>query len=96
MEQERTISGVMQTPKRKFSNNAERERLPDAWKMTKSKGDHVLTAACEVWGVEIGWKLRLMIDRHGLQMSSSCRCGREMVDRGDEWRRAMLEQGWTA
>lgn len=62
MEQERTISRVMQTPKRAFWNNAEPERLPDAWKMTKPKGDHVLTAACEVWGVEIGWKLRLMIE----------------------------------
>ena len=35
--------------KREFWNNAEPERLPDAWKMTKAKGDHVLTAVCEVW-----------------------------------------------
>ncbi len=64
--------------------NGELERLPDAWRMTKAKGDHTLTAVCEVWAVEMGWDLRLQIDGHGLQMSSLCRSGREMVDRADE------------
>ena len=59
-------------PRREFSNNAEPERLPDAWRMTKVKGDHTMTAVCEVWAVELGWDLRLIIDRHGLQMSSLC------------------------
>ena len=77
MEQERAISGVMQTRKREFWNTAEPERLPDAWRMTKVKGDHVLTAWCGVWAVEMGWELRLMIDNHGLQMSSLSRSGRE-------------------
>jgi hypothetical protein len=48
-------------------------RLPDQWPMTKTKGDHTMTAVCEVWAVELGWDLRLMIDGHGLQMSSLCR-----------------------
>jgi hypothetical protein len=39
----------MQVPKREFWNNAEPERLPDAWRMTKQKSDQVLTAVCEVW-----------------------------------------------
>jgi hypothetical protein len=43
--------------------------------MTKVKGDHTMTAVCEVWAVELGWDLRLMIDGHGLQMSSLCRSG---------------------
>lgn len=60
----------MQVPKRGFWNNAEPERLPDAWRMTKQKGDQVLTAVCEVWAVEMGWELRLMTDGHGLQLSS--------------------------
>ena len=63
--------------------------------MTKAKGDHVLTAVCEVWAVEMGWELRLMIDGHGLQLSSLCRSGREMVDRAEEWRTAMIEKGWS-
>jgi hypothetical protein len=42
----------------------------------------------------MGWKLRLMIDNHGLQMSSRYRSGREMVDRADEWRAAMIAAGW--
>ena len=75
----------MQAPKREFWNNAEPERLPDAWRMTKAKDDHVLTAVCGVWAVEMGWDLRLMIDGHGLQMSSLCRSGRQMVHRFNEW-----------
>ena len=55
-----------------------------------------MTAVCEVWAVELGWELRLQIDRHGLQMSSLCRSGREMVDRADEWKAAMLEKDWRS
>lgn len=54
-----------------------------------------MTAVCEVWAVEMSWDLRLMIDGHGLQMSSLCRSGREMVDRADEWKAAMVEKGWS-
>jgi hypothetical protein len=86
---------AMPVPKREFWNNANPERLPDAWRMTKVKGDRTMTAVCEVWAVELGWDLRLMIDGHGVQMSSLCRSGREMVDRSDEWKAAMIEKGWT-
>jgi hypothetical protein len=82
-------------PKRQFWNNAEPERLPDQWRMTKVKGDDTMTALCEVWAVEMGWDLRLMIDGHALQLSSLCRSGPEMVERADEWRAAMVEKGWS-
>ena len=36
-----------------------------------------------------------MIDGHGLQLSSLCLSGREMVDRADEWKAAMIEKGWS-
>jgi hypothetical protein len=32
-----TISAGMQVPRREFWNNGEPERLPDAWRMTRSK-----------------------------------------------------------
>ena len=80
------------TTRREFWNNADPERLPDAWRMTKAKGDHTMTAVCEVWAVEMGWDLRLMIDGRGLQLSSLCR---SMVDRADEWKAAMIEKGWS-
>jgi hypothetical protein len=54
-------------PKRLFWNNAQPERLPDAWRLTKVKGDHAMTAICEVWAVELGWDLRLTIDCRGLR-----------------------------
>ena len=38
-------------------------------------------AVCEVWAVEMGWDLRLMIDGHGLQLYPLCRSGQEMVER---------------
>ena len=82
----------MQTRKREFWNNAEPERPPDAWRLTKVKGDHTLTAVCECWAVELGWDPRLMIDSHNLQMSSLGRCGRELVDRADEWKAGMVEK----
>ena len=49
-------------------------------------------AKCGLW---MGWDLRLMIDGHGLQLSSLCRSGQEMVERSDEWRAAMIEKGWS-
>ena len=84
---------MMQVRKREYWNNTEAERLPDAWRMTKVQDDHILTAVCEVWAVELGWDLRLQIDGRGLQMAALCRSSREMVDRAEEWR-AMLEKGW--
>ena len=36
-----------------------------------------------------------MIDGRGLQLSSLCRSGREMVDRADEWKASMVEKGWS-
>jgi hypothetical protein len=62
--------------------------------MTKVKDDHTMTAVCEVRAVELGWDVRLMIDGHGLPMSSRCRSGWEMVDRANEWRAAIVERGW--
>ena len=84
---------MLQVRKREFWNNAEAERLPDAWRMTKVQDDHILTAICEVWAVEMGWDVRLQIEGRGLQMAAFCRSSREMVDRAEEWR-AMLEKGW--
>jgi len=85
----------MQVPKREFWNNAEPERLPDQWRMTKAKGDPTMTAVCEVWTHEMGWELRLQVDGQGLLMSSLTRSGAEMLTRVEEWHRAMLEKGWA-
>jgi hypothetical protein len=45
--------------------NGPPERLPDAFRMTKQKGDRVLSAVCETWSHPFGWELRLEIDGHG-------------------------------
>jgi hypothetical protein len=72
------------------------ERLPDAFRVTKPKGDRLLSAVCETWSHPFGWELRLMIDRYGLQTSSVVRSAREMMTTVEEWHRAMLEKGWTS
>jgi hypothetical protein len=82
------------TTRREFWNG-DPERLPDGFTVTKSKGDHVLTAVCEVWTHPFGWELRLQVDREGLLMSSVTRSGAEMLTRVEEWHCAMLEKGWV-
>ena len=85
----------MNVPRREFWNNAQPERLADAWRLSKTKGTRTFTTVCECWIVELGWDLRLMIDGHGLRLASLCRSDREMADRAEEWQRAIIEKGWT-
>jgi hypothetical protein len=80
--------------KRRFWNG-DPERLLDGFTLRKRKGDHAVTAVCEVWTHPFGWELRLQVDGHGLMMSSMARSGEEMLARVEEWRAAMLEKGWT-
>jgi hypothetical protein len=70
------------------------ERLPDGFRMTKPKGDHTLTASCEVWTNPVGLELRLMIDGHSTQIASVVRSAAEMHDTLEQRRAAMLEKGW--
>jgi hypothetical protein len=81
------------TTRREFWNG-DPERLPDAFRVTKPKGDHVLSAVCETWSRPFGWELRLQIDGHGLQMSFVVRSAGEMLRTVEEWQTAMLEKGW--
>src|SRR3954471_13339684 len=73
-----------QVPKREFWNNAEPERLPDAWTLTKVKGDRTLTAVCQVWAVELGWNVRVVVEASIIH-SSLCRSGAEMIERAEFW-----------
>jgi hypothetical protein len=57
---------VTTTTSRREFWNGDPERLPDGFTVTKTKGDHVLTAVCEVWTHPLGWELRLQVDREGL------------------------------
>jgi hypothetical protein len=84
----------MPTNQRRFWNG-DPERLPDGFTVTKAKDDRSLRAVCEVWTHQFGWELRIQIDGHGLMMSSVAKSGGEMIERVEEWHRAMLEKGWT-
>jgi hypothetical protein len=84
----------MQVLQREFWNGPP-ERLPDAFTLSKRKGDATLNAACETWTHPFGWELRLMIEGHGLQMSSVVRSAEEMLATVDTWKAAMIEKGWS-
>jgi hypothetical protein len=65
--------------------NGDPERLPDAFRMTKPKGERTIAATCEVHTHQFGRELRLMIDGHGLQMSSVVRSADEMLTTVEKW-----------
>ena len=75
--------------------NGLQECLPDVFRMTKPKGDHALSAVCELWTHPFGFELRLQIDGHGLQMTTVLRSAPEVVKTVEAWRAAMLAKGWT-
>lgn len=82
---------VLQRP---FWNDAP-ERGPDAFRLTKRKGERIIAAACQTWTHPFGWELRLEIEGHGLQMSAVVRSGQERSETADRWKAAMLEKGWS-
>jgi hypothetical protein len=71
------------------------ERLPDGFTMTKPEGAHIHVAVCEAWTHPFGWETRLMIDDHGMQMTSVVQSAAEMLKMVEEWRSAMVEKGWS-
>ena len=70
------------------------ERVSDGFNMVKAWHGRTLTATCEMWTHELGWKLRLLIDGHDLQMTRVVRSSVEMLTTVDEWRADMAEFGW--
>jgi hypothetical protein len=75
--------------------NGTPERLPDAFALTKTKGETTLTGVCEVWTDKFGWEMRLMIDDgNGMLVSSVVRSPKDLRDKIAAWRSAMIEKGW--
>ena len=70
------------------------ERIADGFNMVKGFGARTLTATCETWTHQLGWKLQLLIDGHDLHMTRVVRSVGEMVTTIDEWRTDMAEFGW--
>ncbi len=74
--------------------NGPPERLSDAFRLMKQKGERTAAAVCEVWSHPFGWELRLEVDGRGLQMSSVVQSAAEMVETAEQWKAAMIEKGW--
>jgi hypothetical protein len=70
-------------------------RLPQGFRLTKSNGDHGISAVCEVWSHPDGWELRMVIDGHDLLLATVEGSVPKMLARVEKWRAAMVEKGWT-
>ena len=82
--------------KKRAGWNGPSERLPDAFWMSKQKGERTIAAVCEVWTHPFGWELRLIIGGPRMQMTSVVQSDREMHATVETWKAAMLEKGWHA
>jgi hypothetical protein len=51
-------------------------------------------ARCALWSHEFGWELRLMLGG-SLIRSQVCREAPEIYAAADEWKSAMVAQGWS-
>jgi hypothetical protein len=70
------------------------QRLPQGFRLTKPIGDHPISAALEVWSHRDGWELRMVIDGHGLLLSTVERSVPKVIARVEHWEAVMLRNGW--
>ena len=71
------------------------KRLAVGFTMTKPEGLHAHVAVCEVWTTPGGWELRLIMDGHGMPITTVVRSIDEMRALVGAWRVALLEAGWS-
>jgi hypothetical protein len=75
--------------------NGQPTYLGDLFRVSKTRGEKPLAAACKLWPHNLGWEVRLEI--HGdLQRSEVFRSQDDVLTAGEQWQRAMVEKGWTS
>jgi len=67
--------------------------LGDLFRVTKTRGDKQLEAACRLWTHQLGWEVRLEINGD-LQRSEVFRSQDDVLTAGETWKAAMIEKGW--
>jgi hypothetical protein len=68
--------------------------LGEGWRLHKQVCGRARQAVCELWSHQLGWELRLVIDGGELTRSQVCRSNDEILDTQEQWRAAMVGQGW--
>lgn len=66
----------------------------DAIRMAKGIGGQERQAVGELWSHQLGWEIRLFIDREW-HRSKVCRSQEEVFTTINEWKAALVEKGWT-
>jgi hypothetical protein len=70
------------------------EWLFEAFRVTKQENRETLTAVCEVWSCVVGWRLRLVVDGHGLNRSTVEYASSAVSATRDLWLADLLKEGW--
>ena len=67
--------------------------MGDLFRLTKNP----LEAGAALFSHQFGWEVRLLVGRQfEVVQSQVCRTQDEVLTTGEEWKAAMLEQGWSA
>ena len=69
-------------------------RLPVGFTMTKPEGVNTHVAVCEVWTKPGGWELRLIMDGHGLPITTVVQSPDEIRTLTESWKAALRDMGW--
>ena len=83
----------MQTPQREFWTGRP-VSLGEAWRLHKVQCGPAKEAICELFTHEFGHELRLTASGE-LIASQVCRNNEQILTTQEQWKKAMVEKGWT-
>ena len=64
------------------------------YRLSKTRGDKMLTTVCKLWTHALGWEVRLEINGE-LQRSEVFRSQDDVLTAGETWKAAIVEKGWS-
>jgi len=70
-------------------------REPDAFVLHKSRCGYAVEAVCEVWAVDGGWRLAVVISDAGVRWTAAAATHDQRRAIADAWRMALVERGWA-
>jgi len=71
------------------------EREPDAFVLHKARCGYAVEAVCEVWAVDDGWRLAVVVSDTGVRWTATAATHHQRRAIVDVWRMALVERGWA-
>ena len=78
----------------RFTWDGTPKELGEVFRLCKAKGTRELNASCRLWTHQLGWELRLGVERDLVQ-SQVCRSQDDVLTTGEQWKAASVEKGWS-